>query len=74
MKMFVVVYDGTLFHAHMIKNLLENEGIESFLKDEIIGSRSGELWKLEGGVKVVVSNNNFKKALQIVENYDRSLK
>jgi len=74
MKMFVVIYDGTLFHAQMIKNLLENEGVESFLKDEITGSRSSELWKPEGGVKVVVSNNNFKKALQIVEDYERSLK
>lgn len=74
MKMFVVVYDGTLFHAQMIKNLLENEGVESFLKDEIIGSRSGEIWRPGGGVKVVVYGNDLMKALKVVEDYENSLK
>jgi hypothetical protein len=41
----VELYEGTLFECQMIKNLLENEGIESQLTDEIMGSRAGAAWR-----------------------------
>jgi hypothetical protein len=34
----IELYEGTLFECQMVKNLLENEGIESSLKDEITGT------------------------------------
>lgn len=30
----VEIFEGTLFQSQMVKNLLENEGIESFLKND----------------------------------------
>ena len=67
----VELYDGTLFECQMIKNLLENDGIESVLKDEIIGARGGG-WRPGGGVKVIVSDSNYSKAMLIVNKYEKS--
>lgn len=67
----VELYDGTLFECQMIKNLLENDGIESFLKDEIIGSRSLG-WKPGGGVKVIVSEMDYENAKKIADGYEKS--
>ena len=58
----VEIYEGTLFECQMIKNLLDNEGIESSLKDEIIGSRGGNVFRQAGGVKIVIANDNYEKA------------
>ena len=68
---FVELYDGSLFDCQMIKNLMENEGIESFLKDEITGSRS-PVWRPGGGVKIMVADLNYNQAKQIVKNYEKS--
>ena len=32
----IEIFNGNPFQAQMVKNLLENEGIESFPKDEIM--------------------------------------
>lgn len=37
----ITLYEGNLFECQMLRNLLENEGIESMLKDELTGSRGG---------------------------------
>ena len=49
----------------MIKNLLENDGISSSIKYEIIGSRGGT-WKPGGSVKIVVSDMDYERAKLIV--------
>ena len=67
----VELYDGTLFECQMIKNLLENSGIESSLKDEIIGTRSS-VWSPGSGVKIIVSDINYDKAKLIVIDFEKS--
>jgi hypothetical protein len=52
------IFDGSLFQSQMVKNLLENEGIEVFLKDEIIGARS-PVWRPSGGVKMVIADSDY---------------
>jgi hypothetical protein len=66
----IEIYDGNLFQAQMVKNLLENEGIESFLKDEII-SRS-PIYKSGGGVRVMISESDYDRARAVVDEYDKS--
>lgn len=66
----IEIFDGNLFQAQMVKNLLENEGIVSFLKDEII-SRS-PIFKSEGGVRVMISESDFEKAKLVVYEYQKS--
>jgi hypothetical protein len=70
----VELYEGTLFECQMIKNLLENEGIESDLNNEIIGTRGGNIFRQEGGVKVIVTDDNYDKARRIVNEFEKSRK
>lgn len=69
----IELFDGTLFECQMIANLLENNGIESSLKDEIIGSRGGG-WIPTGSVKIIVSDEDYDKAKMIVDEYFINLK
>jgi len=68
----IELFDGTLFDCQMLKNLLENEGIESVLKDEIVGARSVGL-KPGGTVKVIVADTDLLRAQKIKNDYIRSL-
>jgi hypothetical protein len=68
----IEVFDGTLFQAQMVKNLLENEGIESSLKDEVIGTRGGGAWRPAGGVKVVVSDLDYDRARLVIDKFEES--
>lgn len=70
----VELYEGTLFECQMIKNLLENEGIESNLTNEIIGIRGGNIFRPAGGVKIIVSDDNYDKARMIVDEFEKSRK
>jgi hypothetical protein len=70
----VKLYEGTLFECQMIKNLLENEGIESDLNNEIIGTRGGNIFRQEGGVKIIVTDDNYDKARRIVNEFEKSRK
>ena len=66
----IEIFEGNLFQAQMVKNLLENEGIESFLKDEII-ARS-PIFRPQGGVRVMISESDYDKARLVVNEYDKS--
>jgi hypothetical protein len=66
----IEIFDGTLFEAQMVKNLLENEGIESFLKNEII-ARS-PVFRGGSGVKVMISEPDYEKAKPVVNEYLKS--
>lgn len=68
----VELYEGTLFECQMIKNLLENEGIESQLTDEIIGSRAGAAWRTAGGVRIIVSDEFYEQAKMVVDEFEKS--
>jgi hypothetical protein len=66
----IEIFEGTLFQAQMVKNLLDNEGIESYLKDETIGTRGGEVWRPAGGVRVIISDFDYDRAKKIVDKFD----
>jgi hypothetical protein len=72
----VEVFDGTNWQAGMVKSLLENAEIETFLADEIIGTLN-PWWTSPGGagsVKVYVSNKDYENAKIIVAEYEKNLK
>lgn len=68
----VVVFSGLPWEAQMVKDILENENIEAFLNNEILGtvapfySSSGV-----GSVRVVVSNLDYEKAEKLVEEFEK---
>ena len=66
------VFSGKVWEAEMVKNLLENAGIPTFLQDEFIGSlypvvAPGSF----GSVKVMVSNLDLEIAQEIVKEYEK---
>jgi len=72
----IEVFAGTTWQAGMVKSLLENAGIEVFVKDEIIGTLN-PWWTAPGGagsVTVFISNLDFDKAKPIVDEYEKNLK
>lgn len=71
----VPVFSGTQWEAGMIKNLLENEQIESYVKDGIMASLN-TFSSLPGGaiqVKVMVSNNDLDKSLKVINEYKKNV-
>jgi hypothetical protein len=68
----VEVYTGILWEAEMVKNILENEGIEAFVNDEFIGTIAPfYITPGLGSVKVVVSNLDFDKAKLVVAEFEK---
>jgi hypothetical protein len=65
----IVVYAGTSIDAGFVKGLLEDAGIITFLKDEIMGSLAP--WYVApggaGAVKVVIAKRDLDRAKSIVE-------
>jgi hypothetical protein len=71
----VEVFTGTILQAEMVKSLLENAEIETFLFDEIIGTL-GPWWTAPGGagsVRVFVSSPDLDKATLVVKEYERNM-
>jgi hypothetical protein len=72
----VEVYSGSIWEVEMLKSLLENAEIETFLQDENTGTLAP--WYTAGGgagsIKVVVSSLDFEKAKLIVDEYENNEK
>jgi len=70
----VEVFAGTIWEAELVKSLLENAEIETFLLDENTGTLAP--WYTApggaGSVKVVVSNLDLEKAGQIISEYENN--
>ena len=70
----VEIFDGNDWEASMVKSLLDNAEIESFIKDEKMGVLAP--WNVAGGgagsVKIFVSNADFEKAKEVVEQYEKA--
>ncbi|MBN2237278.1 MAG: DUF2007 domain-containing protein [Bacteroidales bacterium] len=67
----VELFSGTLWETELLKSVLEDEHIEAFLKDEIIGTILP--WHASPGganpIKVIVSSNDFEKASQVLSRF-----
>jgi hypothetical protein len=70
----IEVFDGTQWEASLVKSLLDNAEIASFLKDERMGVLAP--WNVVGGgagpVKIFVSNLDYKKAKELIEQYEKA--
>lgn len=72
----VEVFDGTQWQATMVKSLLENADIESFLKDSQMGMLAP--WNVDAGgagpVKIFVSDFDAEKAREVIAQYAQAEK
>jgi hypothetical protein len=71
----IQIFAGTTLQAEMVKSLLQDMGIETFLKDEHMGT-----WfpfhtapGAAGSVKVVVANRDYEKAKAVVDEYIKNI-
>jgi hypothetical protein len=71
----VEVFAGTIWEAELVKSLLENAEIETFLLDENTGTLAP--WYTApggaGSVKVIVSNTDVNRAKMIVAEYEKNV-
>ncbi len=72
----VEVFEGNDWEASLVKSLLDNAEIDSFLKDQRMGVLAP--WNVVGGgagsVKIFVSNVDYEKAKEVVEQYEKAEK
>jgi len=70
----VEVFDGNDWEASIVKSLLDNAEIESFIKDEKMGVLAP--WNVAGGgagsVKIFVSSVDLEKAKEVIEQYEKA--
>ncbi|MBC8003973.1 MAG: DUF2007 domain-containing protein [Verrucomicrobia bacterium] len=70
----VEVFAGELWQATMIKNVLEDNNIQLFIQNSLMGVI--EPWVVSPGgfepVKVIVTNTDYEKAMQLVGEYNHS--
>jgi len=70
----VEVFEGNDWEAAIVKSLLDNAEIESFLKDEKMGVLAP--WNAApggaGSVKIFVSNIDYEKALEVVAQFEKA--
>lgn len=71
----VEVFAGTPLDAGMIQSILEEEGIQAFINNELMGNIAP--WQVEAGgfgaAKVVVSSLDYEKATQIINDYGQDI-
>ncbi|MCX6242092.1 MAG: DUF2007-related protein [Bacteroidetes bacterium] len=71
----VEVYSGSIWEAELVKSLMENAEIETFLLDENTGTLAP--WYTAGGgagsVKVVVSSLDLDQAKLIIGQYEKNI-
>lgn len=69
---YVEVFGGSPWEAEVVKGLLESNNIQAFLKDETMGSVTSPYAGLGGEMKVLVNEADYGKAVQLVNEKDKS--
>ncbi len=67
----VEVFSGSIYEAEILKSILADNKIDSYLQDEYMGTMAP--WNVApggvGSVKVVVSSDDLERAQPIVDDY-----
>jgi len=68
---FIIVYEGDFVNAGILRGLLEDAGIEAFLRDEFTGALAP--WTVAAGgagaVKVVIRAADLDQAKPILDDF-----
>jgi hypothetical protein len=70
----IEVFAGNSIDAEIVRSLLEDSDIKTFLKDDNMGTIAP--WHVSAGgagaVKVIINSNDYDKAKLIIEKYEES--
>lgn len=68
----VEAFAGELWQATMIQNILEDNQIQAFLENELMGTIAP--WRVVAGgfnpVRVIVSSSDYKQATKLIEEFN----
>ena len=64
----IEIFSGTLWEAEMVKSLLQNAEIESFIKNSNLNTYIYEPIQASG-VKVMILSSDYEKAKEIIDGY-----
>ncbi len=71
----VEIFAGKTIDAEIVKTLLQNAEIESYLKDELIGNLVP--WNASAGgtaaVKIFISSDDYEKGREVVDDYYKNI-
>ncbi len=69
----IEIFAGPIMEAQMVKSLLENAEIETYLQDEYVGTLVP--WQASGGgansVKIIISSEDLEKAQIVLNEYHK---
>lgn len=72
----VEIFAGSSLDAEIVNSLLKDSDIESFLRNEHMGTIAP--WQVSAGgagaVKIIINSRDYETAKQIIENYERNKK
>lgn len=72
----IEIYSGSPWQVGMVRSLLEDAGINTYMQDVIMGTMN-PWWTAPGGagaIKLMISENDFEQARRIVEKYEENQK
>ena len=71
----IEVFAGNIVEVGLVQSLLDNDGIQSWLRDEIVGTLNP--WYAApggtGAIKVLVLKADYNKSISIIDAYERGL-
>jgi hypothetical protein len=68
----IEVFSGTLWESEMVKSLLQDAEIDSFLRNTNLNTYIYEPIQASG-VKVMILSSDYEKAREIADNYFRNM-
>jgi hypothetical protein len=68
----IEVFSGTLWESEMVKSLLQDAEIESFLQNTNLNTYIYEPIQ-SSGVKIMILSGDYEKAREITDNYFRNM-
>jgi hypothetical protein len=68
----IEIFSGTLWEAEMVKSLLQDAEIESFVKNSNLSTYIYEPIQASG-VKVMILNSDSEKAKEVIDTYYRNI-
>jgi hypothetical protein len=68
----IEIFSGTLWEAEMVKSLLQDAEIESFVKNSNLNTYIYEPIQASG-VKVMILNGDSEKAKEVIDTYYRNM-